>query len=175
LYKVANNEKKRLESERKSWVKPLNDQVKRVNDAFRPMVSKLDEAMGIIKSKLNTWDREEAARLEKIRLKAEAEAEEKLKRDAAFAEEVEGDFEKADTLREMGPEPLADVPEGSRTYGRVSTGFTVKKKNYRVLDFAQVPDQYKMIDERLVREAIKEPGANIPGIEIFDEIETRIR
>jgi len=89
-----------LEKDRVSWTKPLNDQVKRLNDRARKISEGFEKALDIVNSKIFSWrarekeridrinkEREEKERIERERIEAEARKEKERKE--REAEEIE--------------------------------------------------------------------------------------
>jgi len=156
------NLKKALETLRRSYVDPLNTHVKDINEVFKPITTQVGEADRTIRDKIDAYNsrqREiaaEAARIEALRKEAE-EAAAKLAAETGAAPEPP-------------PPPAAPLP-ASREVRAVDTAAgslnTRADRKWRLLDKAQVPEKYKILDEvtinRLVRGGIDE----IPGIEIY--------
>jgi hypothetical protein len=104
--------------------------------------------------------------------KAEAEAAEKARKEAIAFDEA----------------PPVFVPVAPKEAVRVSTGSGAKasgtlKWKPRLVDFEQVPRQYLVLNERALQAAIdgmkaqgkKLEDAKIPGVEIYEDIQTSIR
>lgn len=105
-------EQKRLDEERQSFVRPLNDVVKALNAKYKPLNDMLVACEGIIKKKIGAYQQ----KVEDERRKAEAEAEDKANKERAKLEkraesaEEKGQDEKADALREQAASVVAAVP-----------------------------------------------------------------
>ncbi len=65
--------RRNLEQARTELVKPLNDQVRRINDWFRPHGEAIDRAERRVKAALSTWREAERRRLEEERQRIDAE------------------------------------------------------------------------------------------------------
>lgn len=128
LLTSADGAVKSAEAKRVSMVKPLNDQVKRINDAFKNVMAPVERARQALGQKLATWTRQERERVEaevrrqqaeqaeKERLAREAEAaarqlEEEAKAAAQKAQEAMGAATAADSYADfMERASAADAP-----------------------------------------------------------------
>jgi hypothetical protein len=147
--------------------KPWLDGGKTVDDFFRFRATLKAAAQRAVDA-VNVFQRAQLAAARK----AEAEAAEKARREAIAFDE---------------PAPVF-VPAAPKEAVRVVTGGgakaagTIKWKG-RVVDFAQVPDQYKLVNETALNAAVsalkvqggKIEDAKIPGVEIYEDIQTSIR
>lgn len=103
---------KSIEDQRKSLTKPLDDRKKEVMDFVRPFTDALSSAETIFKNGLIAFDNEQ----ERLRKLAEAEAEEKRRKEEAKllaqAEKAEasGKGEKAEALREIAASTVVATP-----------------------------------------------------------------
>lgn len=108
-----------LESDRKELVKPFNDKVKSINDEYRNVTLKLDNAERVLKNGMAAFYREqERIRIEEQRkLEAEAEAKRRLAEERAAAE-----LRKAEAYRDQGREEMAAKAEArAETAAAIST------------------------------------------------------
>jgi hypothetical protein len=170
--------KKQFEDKRTGYVKPLNDQVKQVNDAFKTITAPLDSAETILKQKVLIYNREqekkrqeEIARIERERKEAEErqralEAEHEARRLDALATDGE-------IIPDLPPAEIAPVelPPELPTMTRTALGSATVKKvwMFEVAFPAEVPRQYLIIDERLIREAVRAGVREIPGVRIYQD------
>jgi hypothetical protein len=147
--------------------KPWLDGGKTVDDFFRFRTTLKAAAQRAVDT-VNVFQRAQLAAARK----AEAEAAEKARKEAiAFDEPVP-------VFVQTAPKEQARVVTGS---GAKAAG-TIKWKG-RVVDFAQLPDQYKLVNETALNAAVaglkaqggKIADAKIPGVEIYEDIQTSIR
>lgn len=138
-----------------------------VEDFFRFRVGLIAAAKRATEA-VNVFQRAQLA----ARRKAEAEAAEKARKEAIAFDE---------------PAPVF-VPTAPKEQVRVATSTgakaagTIKWKG-RVTSFAELPDQYKLVNETALKaavDALKAQGgkitdAKIPGVEIYEDIQTSIR
>ena len=150
---------KLVDDKRKQYVQPLNDQVKVINNDFKMILGPLDEALKHVKTALSAWRNGQAFKeAEERRLEIEASA-----KDAVRA----GDAVAVAGLVEDHREAAAEAPRIVRaTSGSVS--FRDEQK-FEVVDPLQVPYEYLVVDERLIRAAVKAGKLVIPGVKIWTE------
>ena len=170
--KNAKAKAKEIEATRVSFVKPFNDQVKFINDWFRKPMDGLAEIEKKLKAKIMDYDNEVRRKLAKEEAKLRAEAaererkeREKLEARAAKAEE-KGKTEKAEELRQQAeevyvPAPVLAAPKSTMSY---RTDY-----DFEVVDKALVPEDYKIVDEVMLRRVVKAQKelCKIPGIKII--------
>lgn len=153
-------QKKLIESRRQFFVKPLNDQVKKINDLFKPLATKLAEVDMSIRGKVNKYRSDQAAIAAK---------EQKRLDDLAVKQQVRLD-KKSEKTGVEAPKIIAPVVQAANT--KVE-GMTVRKTwTYEIVDEKLVPDEYYTIDPTKIRSAIRNEVREIPGIKIFQKEET---
>ena len=59
--------------------------------------------------------------------------------------------------------------------GEAATAHIREKWDYKVIDFEQIPIDYLMVDDKAVKQAIKNGERRIAGIEIFKEVSAQVR
>lgn len=128
LAKVAGNQKKKIEDERKKFGDPFRLLVNTINDACKPAKTDLDKAVSVVKGKMLAWkkeeDRKRAEEARKVQEKLEQEA---LERAAAAKTE-----EDQDAIMEAAAEASDQVEERSKvSTARGSYGSTSSRKTYR--------------------------------------------
>ena len=127
LVKIANTQKKALDSKRTKFTSPFRAFTTAVNNACKPATADFDEAVKVIKKKMLDWKRKEderraeEARKERERLEAEA-----LERAAAAGSEDDQD-EILDAAADAG-EAVEGRASVSTQYG--SFGSTSTRKTY---------------------------------------------
>jgi len=161
--------KKSIEAKRKEYVDPLNGWVKSINDVFRPLTDLVAEADRIVRTKVSDYNKEQQ------RIKAEAERIEALRLEA---EEAAAKLALEAGLPPPPPtEPVAPLPQ-SQELRSVDTGVgsmhTRKVPKWELVDFAQVPDKYKVLDTVLIGKLVRAGERDIPGIRIHLEDEIAI-
>jgi len=137
--------KKEVDSRRRFFTDPLNQQVKSINDLFRKYSEPLVEADKIVRNKVLAYQAEEARRV---------------------AEEQQKALEEAKAQAE--PIPISMVEEPEKTV-RADAGSATTRQSwtFKIVDPSQVPDEYKVVDEKKIAAVVKAGVRNIPGVEIY--------
>ena len=157
ILKTIADTKKSIEERRTFFVKPLNDQVKNINDLFKSIVAPLAVADSMIRGKILVYrqKQQDALRKEQERLDAEA-------RKAQKKADVKAERNGVESVTIVAP-VVAPPPT---TIGNA----TVKKVwKFRVVDTAIVPRDYMIVDETKIRAAVRDGLRSIQGVEIFQE------
>jgi hypothetical protein len=156
--------KKNLEERRGFFVKPLNDQVKRVNEWFKGLSTPLDQADLILRDKVLAYRREvERQRAEELaRQQAKAEAEAVL---AKLAAEDAG---------LPAPEPvlpafLPQAPAVKNITSDLAATNVRKVWTFDITDPAQVPREFCTPDERIIRAHVASGIRVIAGVSIYQK------
>lgn len=149
--------KKALEEKRKEYLKPLDDYMAGIRGSFDIILEPILEADKIIGNKILSYQKEQA------RLKAEAEA---------IRKEQEELARRAEAIGEKPPEEIL-VPEIEMAPRRIQTEIAEvgqrKIWKWELIDFAAVPDFYKVLNNGAITNAVKaaKGSIEIPGIRIF--------
>lgn len=162
---------KAIEAERKTWVEPLNHQVKRFNEKFKGLSEPLEDArIGLSKKTLDYQliiEEQKRAQAEKIRLEREAEL-----FAAAQVKEESGNTQGAEKLLDYALKVKPVVEEVGRG------GFTGAKSSIRKTWTYEITDIKALAnaDSSLVSEnsiaigrKIAEGLRDIPGVRIFQK------
>jgi len=155
LGKIA-TAKKEVDSRRRFFVDPLNQQVKNINDLFRRYGDPLGEADRIVRNKVLVYQAEEARRVAEEQQKALEEAK-------AQAEEAS-----KHPTEEFVPIPINIVEEPEKTV-RADAGSATTRQvwTFKIVDPSQVPDEYKVVDEKKIAAVVKAGVRSIPGVKIY--------
>ena len=155
--------KKAIEGKRKEYTQPINDHLKAVNEAFKTFTEPLTQADQITRQKILAFKlkqqliREEQERINALRLEA-------AKRDASLHN---GEISESVNLVEV----IASPPNHIRT--DMGTGGIAKIWKFEVIDFALLPNDYKLPDMVKIRKVIT-AGASIPGVKAWQEETLRV-
>jgi hypothetical protein len=176
---------KAAETKRTALVKPLNDEVKAINDFFKRELAPFVDARPGLEQKSLAWRRKKAAlkaeadaRAERERLAAEALAAEAVKAEqagqTAIAEKL---LDKAVESEGNAAAAVAVAAQPIRNTVVTSMGASTIKRTwtFKVLDLAQIPSQYLVLDDKAVREAIRQGVREIAGLEIFQDESLSVR
>lgn len=137
------NKLKNYEEERLSYTEPINKTLKRLNDRFKILTEPLKLAQRGVKDAVLTYRKKKEEK---------RQIEEKKIRKKNGNENI------------ILPEIVPDIVESKS--GEIRT-----RKNwvFKIVDEKKVPREYMIIDEKKVREAIREGKRKIKGLEIYQE------
>lgn len=155
---VIANMKKAIEGKRKEYVQPLQEHVKDVNNAFKVFMEPIEQADRLTRVKILDYQREQE------RIRQEQEEINRKRMEAAEAEmRLKGELTESVNLVEVSEEAPKKIHTGMGTVGQRMI------RKYRVVDFALLPDQYKIENSALLNKVVKAGIPSIPGIEIYEE------
>lgn len=196
---------KNLKKAMDTMIAPANDWLKTVRNLFRGHLDRLDAIEKRLKDKAGAFEvqerlaqqrkeaeaREEARKLqEKIDAEARAQREEAERKAREAAEKLKTEQDEAarailqQTVEEetaaaqiQTPQVVVPVVTAAPTVTRTETGSGHMRMVWEieVIDAAQVPDKYKVVDEKLIRADVKAGIREIPGVKIFEKPVMAIR
>ena len=140
-------EEKRIDEQRKFFTDPLNQQVKKINGLFKPLVEGLDGAATTLRKKLSSYQTAIAAKAEQAREKALAD----LK--SGKIKNVETAVAKIEKVKE--PEKTVRTDEATVTYK--------DKVGFEITDIEKLPREYMVPDEKKILKVVQ-AGVEIPGV-----------
>lgn len=160
---IIANVKKALTAKKSEYYKPIKVHLDAVTAMFGTLLTPIEDADRITRDK---WT---AYRNEQVRKKAEAEAINRAKEELAKREAVLNHGEiTVDLTPVEAPMPIVRVQTDMGSAGVVRT------RKYRVIDFAKLPDQYKIENSVLLKKVVKAGIPEIPGVEIYIEEGLRV-
>jgi hypothetical protein len=156
---------KSIESMRDYFVRPLNNQVKDINNMFKMQSEPFVIMEKLIKGEIVKYHEEQ----ERIAMDAEIkrrEEEEKL-RAKLEAAKTEKQKDKLEQKIEAVQVPVAAPQQTIRTNAGV---VSVKKVwTFKITDQSLVPDEFWEINETMIRKEIAAGNRDIPGVNIYQE------
>lgn len=157
---------KRIEELRQFFVKPLNDQVKAINDRFKAVIRPLEEIEARVKRSISDYTLEqERLRREEERKLQELHAKEMAKQEKA-AEKAGTEF-----VPSVAPKIEKSMPSVKTESGKTTT---IKVWKFEVIDAAAVPREYLVVDETLIRKAVQAGERDIPGVRIYEDVQVKV-
>ncbi len=158
--------RKALGEKKADYLKPIKAHIDAMNVAFTSIMAPLDEADKITRSKVNEYQ----AAVKKRQLEAEEinrQKQELAQKEAAF--NGTGEIT-ADTTPVEAPAPVKHV------YTDVGSIGTTTIWKFEVVDFALLPDQYKMADEVKIGKVVRATKGTvaIPGVKMWPESSIRV-
>ncbi len=150
--------KRTMEDKRKEYVKPLQDHVKTINDAFKTLMEPIEIADEVTEEKILAFTlkqkliREEQEKINALRLEA-----------AKKEMELKGELTESVNLVEVIPEAPKRVHTDIGTVGTMTTW------KFEVIDFHILPDEYKLVDAAKLGKVVRAGLRSIPGVRIYSE------
>lgn len=144
--KQVKDEADALEKTRKAFNKPLEDQVKANNDAYRPLTALLEKAKSLLTPLKTKWLKREQDRIAAERKKAEEEALRKLqeaedaKRSAASSVQ---DAVRADEAQKAADTAMAAVEAANKAKATVKGNYATRSSGLRTYWSANITDYTK--------------------------------
>jgi len=150
--------KKALEEKRKEYLSPFRNHIEEISDAFKRLMEPILAADSITRDKMLAFDAEQK------RIRREQEEINRKRKEAADAEmALKGELTESVDLVEVASE----IPTTIRTDMGMVGQRMIRK--YRVVDFALLPDQYKIENSALLNKVVKAGIPEIAGVEIWSE------
>jgi hypothetical protein len=160
---IIANVKKALAAKKAEYYKPIKTHLDAVSAAFQALLTPIEDADRITRDK---WT---AYRNEQTRRKAEADAINRAKEELARREATLNHGEiTVDLTPVEAPTPITRVQTDMGTAG------IVRNRKYRVIDFAKLPDPYKIENSTLLNKVTKAGIPEIPGVEFYFEEGLRV-
>jgi len=188
------DEIKSIEASRKELVGPVNETVKKINNAAKMRTEPLMKVERDIKAKISTYATKQEAIAEKeaARVAGEQEVKEKAAKKAAddAAKKLADAKESGDTVAAAAAASDAEQASAALTQAaqpqaiekpeincRTENGNTHIKKvwKFEVTDAAAVPVGYLVVDEKKISQAIKDGMRDIQGVRIYQENQVAVR
>lgn len=189
---------KKIEDRRVELVSPLNEQVKKVNAYAKEIQGPLSGAEEVIKRELRSYEqvleKEREAERKRIaeeqkkreqeavaKLKAQKESEDLLALLTDDSDQIAEPDKKmaSETLKaeaeRMEKEILSETKTALKTVEKNAVTGARKVWKFEVLDPDEVPRKYLVVDEKLVRDAVKVGIRDIGGVRIYEETEIALR
>ena len=146
LKKVRDTERS-IEAKRLEFTQPLNQSLRAINATFKKLKEPLFQARMLLTGKIVEWKTAESQRLEK---------EEARRRKIQEAHEKKGHEVKAPVVM--------DRPDN-----KIGNTQTRKVWTFKVVDFSKMPDEYKMLNNVAVNQALRDGAREIKGVKIYQE------
>lgn len=160
LAKAVDDRRKEIIAEPDSFVRKVNGFVKPISDRLKALEAALKKKLGdyAYQQELQRREIERRQREEQEKLQKQIDAE-----------------AKARGVESVTVAPVAVQPKQGPTRSEGAVASTVLVWDFEVEDDTKVPRVYLMVDEKLIREAIRGGIRDIPGVRIFERAEMRVR
>lgn len=176
-----------------SIAKMITDQLDEAEKAVKGKIGQFQARQEMERRERERKAREEAEALQrkldaevaeanrKAAEEARRKAEEEARARKASAAEIEAAKKKAEEeaakIAVVAPTVVSPVVQDAPKVTRTESGSASQRKvwTFEVIDAAQVPREYLMVDEKRIRDAVRMGTRDIPGIRIFEESKTVFR
>ncbi len=172
----ARDMKKKIETARKRFVQDPNNFVKRVNNLAKKYSGAFDEVERDLKKRISAYYAEEE-RKHREEERRRQEEERKRQETERQAQESDGNQGQEQGQTESAPQELEPQPAGPPRSVQTGSGKMHQKLvwTFEVQDESQVPREYLAVDQKKIRQAVKDGVREIPGVNIYQEHQTAIR
>lgn len=160
LAKAVDERRKEIIAEPDSFVRKVNGFVKPISDRLKALEALLKRKLSDHAYQVELQRRE----IERRQIEANRKLQEDLNREAS---------EKGIAPVQVAPVAVSTRKEPTRSDSAVASSVMVW--DFEVQDDTKVPRAYMMVDERLIRDAIRAGIREIPGVKIFERAEIRVR
>lgn len=158
---------KRIEEIRLGYTKPLNDSLRKINADFKGALKPLSEMEGNIKRAIIDYRAE-------IERKRQAE-EDRLRKEAEAKAKAEAKKKKISVKKVLENTPMPIVEKQDKTIASKSGSVKARMvTKFRIVDENKVPKKYWVIDEKLIRDDVRNGQMIIAGVEIYQEEELSV-
>ena len=164
---------KTIDAKRREFTDPLRRHQTAINDLFATLTGPLAEAYKAGKSKIIEYNQAQ----ERIRQEAELKARAAAAASAALTPAVrQVDSATGEVTNAPPPLPAPLLPDQPQRTVRTELGTASQRMipKYRVINFADLPDEYKMENTALLTSAVRAGIRAIRGVEIWEEADIRI-
>jgi len=171
--------RKDFEKVQKEKIAPFKAEIDGIKDMFKKPLELLTEAETIARDKINAYLAEERrikeAEARKIEEQRRKEAEKELKKLDRQDAKADGKYDEAtaqaihDSIADKKAEILAKATESVEINQSNDTSSVRMIWDFEVVDLSKVPVEYLMINEKAVREAIRNGAREIEGVKIFQK------
>ena len=175
---------KTIKDNKNTDIKPLKDGIKKLEDKYNKPLALLAQADAIIRDKMNKYLNEELKRRAEAEAEAKRQAEEIALKQALELEEVKKQAVNYDpiTARAM-VKSLEDkqnelINQTAKTESvNLSTDNNIVSKvwDFELVDISAVPQEFIILNDKAVRQAIREGVREIKGIKIFQKARVSIK
>ena len=143
----------RITAEKEKVTKPLNEALKAERGRWKPLETLYETAIATLRGKMTAYQTAMVAEQKKEEAKL-----------IARVGEGKGKLRVETVVRKLAEAQQA--PDKVSTDAGMVKFKTVQK--FEVMNFAELPDNYKLANEVAIRESMK-TGASIPGVRFFEE------
>lgn len=166
----------RIEHWRKFFVKPLNDQVKKVNNMFRMQSDPLKDIESNVKKVISMYIKaQEEVRMQEYQQKRKEEEEKKRKiEEAKKNAKSKSEVRRLEEMeKSISPVEVEQAPQRVRAENGM---ISIKKVwDFEIEDVSKIPLEFLKVDETAIRKAISRGDRDISGVKIFQKNQVAVR
>jgi len=159
---------KAIEKQRKLIIDDPNQYVSAANSLCKVFKAKLEDIDRALKKQMSVY----TARIEMARRETEKKAREEARR---IQEQINKEAEAKGVEAPQIAEPVMPAPQKVARSESGAAAYTKKVWTFEIEAAAEIPREYLVPDEKLIRERIKQGMRNIPGVKIYQETQTNFR
>lgn len=161
---IISRVKKAIKEKQDEYLNPPKEHIKSINAAFRTLIDPIEQADRLTRDKILGY------RAEQEKKRQEAEEINRQKEELARKEAALNQGEVTiNTTPVFVPEPTV-----AKVKTELGTAGTVRTRKARVVNFALLPDTYKLPNEKLLATAAKTGVQEIDGVEFYIEESLRV-
>lgn len=165
-------------------IKPLKDGIKKLEDKYNKPLALLAEADAIIRDKMNKYLNDELKRRAEAEAEAKRQAEELALKQALELEEAKKEASKYDpitaramvsTLEDKQNELINQTAKTEAVNLSTENNIVSKIWDFKLVDISAVPKEFIILNDKAVRQAIREGVREIKGLNIFQKARVSIK
>lgn len=175
---------KTIKENKTTDIKPLKDGIKKLEDKYNKPLALLAEADAIIREKMNKYLNDELKRRAEAEAEAKRQAEELALKQALELEEVKKQASNYDpitaramvsSLEDKQNELINQTAKTEVVNLSTENNIVSKVWDFELVDISAVPQEFIILNDKAVRQAIREGVREIKGLNIFQKARVSIK
>ena len=175
---------KTIKDNKTADLKPLKDGIKKLEDKYNIPLALLAEADAIIRDKMNKYLNDELKRRAEAEAEAKRQAEELALKQALELEEVKKQASNYDpitaramvsSLEDKQNQLINQTAKSEVVNLSTENNIVSKVWDFELVDISAVPQEFIILNDKAVRQAIREGVREIKGLKIFQKARVSIK
>lgn len=175
---------KTIKDNKTADLKPLKDGIKKLEDKYNIPLALLAEADAIIRDKMNKYLNDELKRRAEAEAEAKRQAEELALKQALELEEVKKQALNYDpitaramvsSLEDKQNQLINQTAKAEVVNLSTENNIVSKVWDFELVDISSVPQEFIILNDKAVRQAIREGVREIKGLKIFQKARVSIK
>lgn len=175
---------KTIKDNKTADLKPLKDGIKKLEDKYNKPLALLAEADAIIREKMNKYLNDELKRRAEAEAEAKRQAEELALKQALELEEVKKQALNYDpitaramvsSLEDKQNQLINQTAKAEVVNLSTENNIVSKVWDFELVDISAVPQEFIILNDKAVRQAIREGVREIKGLKIFQKARVSIK